>query len=296
MYTQISINRRRTVYMFVVFFALIIAIGWALSYLYDNASILYIAVGIAVIQSWISYFFSDSIALSVSGAKEASRDQFIELHRLVENLAITAGLPKPKVYVINDPSPNAFATGRDPKHSAVAVTTGLLDILEKRELEGVIAHEMAHIGNRDILVMTVAVTLVGAIVLVSDMLTRSWFWSSRDDNDSRSAGIFAIIAIALAILAPLFAQLIQLAVSRKREYLADATGALMTRFPEGLAEALRKIEQYERPMCSANRATAHLFINEPFGVQESQSRSWLATIFSTHPPIPDRIKKLTEML
>lgn len=296
MYTQISINRRRTVYMFVVFFALIVAIGWALSYLYDNASILYIAVGIAVIQSWISYFFSDSIALSVSGAKEAPRDQFIELHRLVENLAITAGLPKPKVYVINDPSPNAFATGRDPKHSAVAVTTGLLDILEKRELEGVIAHEMAHIGNRDILVMTVAVTLVGAIVLVSDMLTRSWFWSSRDDNDSRSAGIFAIIAIALAILAPLFAQLIQLAVSRKREYLADATGALMTRFPEGLAEALRKIEQYERPMRSANRATAHLFINEPFGVQESQSRSWLATIFSTHPPIPDRIKKLTEML
>lgn len=296
MYTQISINRRRTVYMFVVFFALIIAIGWALSYLYDNASILYIAVGIAVIQSWISYFFSDSIALSVSGAKEAPRDQFIELHRLVENLAITAGLPKPKVYVINDPSPNAFATGRDPKHSAVAVTTGLLDILEKRELEGVIAHEMAHIGNRDILVMTVAVTLVGAIVLVSDMLTRSWFWSSRDDNDSRSAGIFAIIAIALAILAPLFAQLIQLAVSRKREYLADATGALMTRFPEGLAEALRKIEQYERPMRSVNRATAHLFINEPFGVQESQSRSWLATIFSTHPPIPDRIKKLTEML
>jgi heat shock protein HtpX len=296
MYTQISINRRRTVYMFVVFFALIVAIGWALSYLYDNASILYIAVGIAVIQSWISYFFSDSIALSVSGAKEASRDQFIELHRLVENLAITAGLPKPKVYVINDPSPNAFATGRDPKHSAIAVTTGLLELLEKRELEGVIAHEMAHIGNRDILVMTVAVTLVGAIVLVSDMLTRSWFWSSRDDNDSRSAGIFAIIAIALAILAPLFAQLIQLAVSRKREYLADATGALMTRFPEGLAEALRKIEQYERPMRSANRATAHLFINEPFGVQESQSRSWLATIFSTHPPIPDRIKKLTEML
>jgi heat shock protein HtpX len=282
--------------MFVVFFALIIAIGWALSYLYDNASILYIAVGIAVIQSWISYFFSDSIALSVSGAKEAPRDQFIELHRLVENLAITAGLPKPKVYVINDPSPNAFATGRDPKHSAIAVTTGLLELLEKRELEGVIAHEMAHIGNRDILVMTVAVTLVGAIVLVSDMLTRSWFWSSRDDNDSRSAGIFAIIAIALAILAPLFAQLIQLAVSRKREYLADATGALMTRFPEGLAEALRKIEQYERPMRSANRATAHLFINEPFGVQESQSRSWLATIFSTHPPIPDRIKKLTEML
>lgn len=296
MYTQISVNKRRTFYMFVIFFALIVAIGWALSYLYNNAAILYFAVGIAVVQSWISYFFSDSIALAASGAKEAPRQQFIELHRLVENLAITAGLPKPKVYVINDPSPNAFATGRDPKHSAVAVTTGLLELLDKRELEGVIAHEMAHIGNRDILVMTVAVTLVGAIVLVSDMLTRSWFWNSRDDSDNRSAGVFALIAIALAILAPLFAQLIQLAVSRKREYLADATGALMTRFPEGLAEALRKIEQYERPMRGANRATAHLFINEPFGVKEQQSRSWLATIFSTHPPIPDRIKKLTEML
>jgi heat shock protein HtpX len=295
MYTQIAINKRRTLYMFVIFFALIMAIGWALSYLYNDVSILYIAVAIAVIQSWVSYFLSDSIALAVSGAKEAPRDQFIELHRIVENLAITAGLPKPKVYVIDDPAPNAFATGRDPKHSAIAVTTGLLAILEKRQLEGVIAHEMAHIGNRDILVMTVAVTLVGAVVLVSDMLLRSWFWNSRDENN-RSSGILAIIAIILAVLAPLFAQLIQLAVSRKREYLADATGALITRFPQGLAEALIKIEQYERPMRSANRATAHLFINEPFGVEENRSQSWLATIFSTHPPIQDRVKKLNEMI
>lgn len=295
MYNEISANKRRTFYMFFVFALLVVSIGWALSYLYDNQLILYVALIIAVMQSWVSYFFADSIALAVSGAREASRDKYPELHRLVENLAITAGLPKPRVFVIDDPSPNAFATGRNPNHAAVAVTTGLLQLLEKRELEGVMAHEMSHIGNRDILVMTVAVTLVGTIVLVSDMLTRSWFWRSRDDNDSRAGGVVALVAIALAILAPLFAQLIQLAVSRKREYLADATGALMTRFPEGLAAALEKIERYERPMKSANRATAHLFINEPFGVEEQKS-SFLATIFSTHPPIPDRIKKLRSML
>jgi len=295
MYNQISANKRRTFYLFLIFFGLIIAIGWGLSYLYNDQTILYIAVGIAVFQSWLSYFFADKIALATAGAHEAPVDQFPELHRLVENLAITAGLPKPRLYVINDPAPNAFATGRNPQNAAIAVTTGLLQLLNKRELEGVLAHELAHVGNRDILVMTVAVTLVGAIVLISDLLTRSWFWRSSDDSDSRASGIFALVAIALAILAPLFAQLIQLAISRRREYLADATGALLTRFPEGLAEALAKIEAYERPMKSANRATAHLYINEPFGVEE-QKASWLATIFSTHPPIPDRIKKLHDML
>lgn len=282
--------------MFFVFFILMIGIGWALSYLYDNTAILYFAVGIAVVQSWVSYYFADSIALSTAHAKEASREKYIELHRLVENLCITAGLPKPRIYVINDPSPNAFATGRDPKHSAIAVTTGLMEVLDKQELEGVIAHELAHVGNRDILVMTVAVTLVGAIVLISDILTRSWFWGGRDNDDSKAAGAMMVVAIALAILAPLFAQLIQLAISRKREYLADATGAMMTRFPDGLASALQKIEAHERPMKGANRATAHLYINEPFGVKESRSRSWLATVFSTHPPIPDRVKKLQDML
>jgi heat shock protein HtpX len=282
--------------MFFVFFALMVGIGWALSYLYDNTAILYIAVVIAVIQSWVSYYFADSIALATSRAKEVNREEYGDLHRLVENLAITAGLPKPRIYVINDPAPNAFATGRDPGHAAIAVTTGLLQILEKRELEGVLAHELSHVGNRDILVMTVAVTLVGAIVLISDILTRSWFWRSRDDNDNRSSGVAALVAIALAILAPLFAQLIQLAISRKREYLADATGSMMTRFPEGLASALEKIEHYERPMAGANRATAHLFINEPFGVKESRSSSWLATVFSTHPPISDRVAKLRAMV
>lgn len=297
MYSEISANKRRTFYMFFIFTLLMIGIGWALSYLYDNTAILYIAVGIAVFQSWLSYFFADSIALATAGAKEASKEQYGDLHRLVENLAITAGLPKPRLYVINDPSPNAFATGRDPKHAAIAVTTGLLQVLEKRELEGVLAHELAHVGNRDIMVMTVAVTLVGAIVLISDMLMRSWFWRSRDDSsDNKSGAVIMLIAIALAILAPLFAQLIQLAISRKREYLADATGSMLTRFPEGLASALEKIEAYERPMAGANRATAHLYINEPFGVKENRSRSWLATVFSTHPPIPDRVTKLRGML
>ncbi len=296
MYKEIAANKRRTFYMFFIFSILMIGIGWALSYLYNDTTILYIAVGIAVVQSWVSYYFADSIALATAHAKEASKAEYGDLHRLVENLAITAGLPKPRLYVINDPSPNAFATGRDPNHAAIAVTTGLLEILEKRELEGVLAHELAHVGNRDILVMTVAVTLVGAIVLVSDMLMRSWFWRSRDDNDNKSSGVVMLIAIAFAILAPLFAQLIQLAISRKREYLADATGSMLTRFPEGLAAALEKIEHYERPMNGANRATAHLFINEPFGVKENRSRSWLATVFSTHPPIPDRVSKLRGML
>lgn len=294
MYNQIDVNKRRTVYMFLVFLILIIGIGWGLSYIYNDQTILYIAIIIAVIQSWISYFFADSISLAVTGAKVASPQQYGELHRLVENLSITSGLTKPNIYVIDDPSPNAFATGRDPKHAAIAVTTGLLQILEKRELEGVLAHELAHVGNRDILVMTVAVTLVGAIVLISDIMMRSWFWRSRDDSDSKAGGLVIIIAIVLAILAPLFAQLIQLAISRKREYLADATGSLMTRFPEGLASALQKIETYERPMKSANRATAHLFINEPFGVKEEKT-SWLSSVFSTHPPIADRVRKLKEM-
>jgi heat shock protein HtpX len=297
MYKEISLNKRRTVFLFVWFSLFLIGLGWAFSYIYNSPGILVFAVGFAVFQSWVSYYFSDSIALSVAGAKEAPKEQFGELHRLVENLAITAGLPKPKIYVITDPAPNAFATGRDPQHASVAVTTGLLELLNKRELEGVLAHELAHVGNYDIRVMTVVVTLVGAVVLLSDIFLRSMFWGgSRDRNDNNNGGGYMVlIGIALAILAPIFAKLIELAISRKREYLADATGALMTRFPEGLAEALKKIETYERPMKAANRATAHLYINEPFGVDD-RKRSWLQTVFSTHPPIDDRIKKLQEML
>lgn len=293
MYKQIDSNKRLTVWLFLSFCFIVMGVGWALSYYFNDVSILVIAVVIAVVQSWVSYYYSDKLALAVTGAKEASREQYLELHRLVENIAITAGLPKPRVYVINDPSPNAFATGRNPQHAAVAVTTGLLQTLDRSELEGVVAHEMAHIGNYDILVMTIAVTLVGVITLIADIFTRSlWF---KDSNDNKNNGYMVIVGLILAILAPIFAKLIQLAISRKREYMADATGALLTRFPEGLAKALEKIEAYEQPMKRANRATAHLYINEPFGVDD-RKQSWLTTIYSTHPPIHDRVTRLREML
>ncbi|MDO8650198.1 MAG: M48 family metalloprotease [Candidatus Berkelbacteria bacterium] len=293
MYNQIDSNKRKTVYLFFFFAVFLIAIGWAFSYIYDSQIILVIAVLIAIFQSWFSYYFSDSVSLAVSGAKVAPESQFQELHHIVENLAITSGLPKPKIYVINDPSPNAFATGRNPKHASVAVTTGLLQVMEKRELEGVLAHELSHVGNYDILVMTVTVTLVGTIVLLSDIFMRSLWFRGRDDSN-RGGGYLILIGIILAILAPVFAKLISMAISRKREYLADASGSLLTRFPEGLASALEKIEKYEQPMKSANRATAHLYINEPFGVDD-RKQSWLTTIISTHPPIFDRIKKLRAM-
>lgn len=294
MYNQIDSNKRRTAFLFIIFSLVIIALGWGLSYYFNDQLILWIAVIIAVVQSWVSYYASDSISLAVSGAKQADENRYRELHRLVENLCIASGLPKPRVYIIDDPSPNAFATGRNPKHAAVAVTTGLLQILEKRELEGVLAHELSHIKNYDILVATVAVTLVGVVALISDIFVRSLWWRDSDSNSRSSGGYLLIIGIVLAILAPIFTKLIQLAISRQREYMADASGSLMTRFPEGLAAALVKIEQYEKPMRRANRATAHLYINEPFGVDDSK-RSWLLTVFSTHPPIPDRIKKLREM-
>ncbi len=295
MYGQITSNKRRTVTLFVIFFGLLIGIGWGLSYYLDQPVILPVAVVIAVVQAWVSYFASDKIALAVSMAKPADRRQYDELHDLVENLAIATGLPKPAVYIIDDSAPNAFATGRDPKHGVIAVTTGLLAILSKRELEGVLAHELSHVKNYDIRVATIAVTLVGALALVSDIFLRSLFWGGSDSKDSRSSGWAMLIAILLAILAPLAAKLIQLAISRQREHLADADGALITRFPEGLAEALQKIEQYEKPMRSANRATAHLYINEPFGVDEHKA-SWLATVFSTHPPINERVKRLRAMI
>ena len=293
MYKQIDSNKRQAFLLFFIFIIIIIGLGWVFSRAYNSPLILEIAVVIAVIQSWVSYYYSDSISLAVAGAHEAPEKDFQNLHHIVENIAITAGLPKPKIYVIPDPAPNAFATGRDKNHASLAVTTGLLALMEKRELEGVLAHEMSHVGNRDILVMTIAVTLVGIIVLASDFFMRSMWFRNRDSDRNDSSGIFMIIGIVLAILAPLFAKLIELAVSRKREYQADATGALITRFPEGLASALEKIKNYDQPMIHANRATAHLYINEPFGKEKKQS--WLTTAFSTHPPIDDRIKRLRAM-
>jgi len=294
MYNQIDSNKRRTAYLFFGFSLFVIAVGWIFSSVYNSPIILIIAVLISIFQSWFSYYFADAVALATSGAVEAPVAQFPDLHHVVENLAITAGLPKPKIYVINDPAPNAFATGRNPKNASVAVTTGLLQIMEKRELEGVLAHELSHVGNYDILVMTVTVTLVGSIVLLSDIFMRSLWFRGRDDKNNDSGGYLMIVGIVLAILSPVFAKLIELAISRKREYLADASGALLTRFPEGLASALEKIEQYDEPMRRVNRATAHLYISEPYG-DAGKKQSWLQAIASTHPPIEDRIAKLRAM-
>ncbi|MBP6925975.1 MAG: M48 family metallopeptidase [Candidatus Pacebacteria bacterium] len=267
-----------------IFLVLVIGVGYFLSYYYGSPEILYIAVAISFVQVGISYWYSDKIALSASGAKEVSRQEYFDLYTLTENLAITAGLPMPRVYVIQDPAPNAFATGRDAKHSAIAVTTGLLSVLDKNELEGVIAHEMAHIGNRDILVMTVVVVLVGLLSLISDIFLRSMIFGGGGDRDNKGGNALMIIGIVLMVLSPIIGMLIQFAVSRKREYLADATGSLLTRYPEGLASALEKISRYGGKMQKANHATAHLFIANPFGKAKE--------MFSTHPPVQERIKRL----
>jgi heat shock protein HtpX len=234
-----------------------------------------------------SYWYSDKIALSINHAKQIKKENNPELWNIVENLSITAGLPMPKLYIIDDPAPNAFATGRNKEHAVVAVTTGLLGILEKNELEGVIAHELSHIGNRDILLSTVVVVLVGFISIIANMFMRSLFFSGgRSSDDNKSGGLLMIVGIVLAILAPIFATLIQLAISRKREFLADASGALLTRYPDGLANALVKISKYQRPMKYANEATAHLFIANPFSLKKAKG------LFSTHPPVEARVKAL----
>lgn len=235
----------------------------------------------------VSYFFSDKIALAQSGAQPADMVQYRELHTIIENLAITAGLPKPAVYVISDPAPNAFATGRGPKNSAIAVTTGLLGMMDRSELEGVLAHELSHIGNRDILIGTVAVVLVGIISMVADVFMRGMLWGGRDDRENNSP-FTLIIGIVLAILMPIIASIIQLAISRKREFLADASGAILTRYPEGLASALQKISSYKQPLRNASTATAHLYISNPFG----NIAKGFANLFSTHPPTEKRIAAL----
>jgi len=289
LYTQEGKNVFRTWMLMGVFLALVILIGFLISQYYGNPAILYGAVAFALVTNVWSYWFSASIAIRSVGAVPADPVQYIDLHRIVENLAITAGLPKPQVYIINDPAPNAFATGRDKNHAVIAVTTGLLGMMDTNELQGVIAHELSHVGNRDILVMTVAVVLVGFISVLANIFLRVSFWggNSRDKN----AGPFIAIATILAmILAPIAAQLIQLAISRKREYLADADGALLTRYPEGLESALRKLGSYEAPMINASTTTAHLFISNPFGAHPAGQ--FIQKLFSTHPPIEDRIHAL----
>jgi len=293
LYTQQSRNITKTYLLMGVFFIAVMGIGWAVSLYFGNPFILYIAVAFALIMNVGSYWFSDKLVLSMTGAHPVEMKDNPELYRIVENLAITAGLPMPKIYMVDDMAPNAFATGRNPEHAVVAVTSGLLGMLDKAELEGVIAHELSHIGNRDMLVMTVAVVLAGFVAIVADMLLHASMFGGNRDSDSKAGPLFIILAIAGAILAPIAAQLIQLAISRKREFLADASGALLTRYPEGLASALEKISRAGIPMQHQSNATAHLFIADPTGGEGKKSiGSRIAGLFATHPPVEERVAAL----
>ena len=290
LYTSYDKNTRLTWVYMTLFLIVVIGIGYVFAGAMHNSAILYFAVIFSVVMSFGSYWWSDKIVLSMSNATLVEFETNKELYRLVENLCITAGLPTPKIYIIDDTALNAFATGRDPAHGVICLTTGIIARLEKAELEGVIAHELSHIGNRDILLSTVVVVMVGFVALLADWF-RNWmfFGGGDDEGDGKSNAIFFIIALILSILAPLFATLLQMALSRKREFLADASGALLTRYPEGLARALEKISQDTEPLEAANRATAHLYIANPFKGQN------VAKLFSTHPPIEERIATLRGM-
>jgi heat shock protein HtpX len=270
----------------------VIGLGYLIGIVYDIDWLLPFAVLWSVVQAGTSYYYSDKIALAVSGAKQIEKAESPQLYRIVENLAITAGLPMPRLYLINDTAINAFATGRDPRHAAVAVTRGALERLENEELEGVLAHELSHVGNYDIRLSSMVVVLVGVLAMMSNFFLRS-LWFRGDDSDDRSQGgnILMIVAIVFALLAPLVATLIQLAVSRKREYLADASGAMLTRYPEGLARALEKIAADSEPLEVANQSTAHLYIANPLKDYAGK----INNLFSTHPPVEDRVRRLREM-
>jgi heat shock protein HtpX len=291
-YTYASSNKRKSWLWLILFVVFIVVLGYVFSKALNMPLLLPLAITLAIIQSATSFWWSDKVVLTISRAKEVDKQTNLELYRLVENLSITAGLPMPKIYIIDDSAPNAFATGRDPKHAVICVTKGLLDKLDKQELEGVLAHEFSHIGNYDIRLQTIIVILVGLVALLSD-----WFIYLRffGDDDNNSNWIFVLVGIVLALLSPLIASLIQLAISRKREYLADASGALLTRNPDGLARALEDISKDKEPLEVANKATAHLYIANPLKDHEGSKRGKLSGLFDTHPPIENRVKALREM-
>lgn len=299
LYSHKDSNIRKTWLLITVFLLFIIGFGWFFSYWWGSPGILYIAVFFSILMSVGSYWWSDKLVLAMSHAKPIKKEDVPELYRIVENLSITAGLPAPRVYIIEEQAMNAFATGRNPKHAVVAVTRGLLDRLERTELEGVLAHEISHIGNRDMLVSTVVVVLAGVVVIAADFMMRRMLWGSfgggrRDSRDSGQAhAIMMAIGIAIMIIAPILAQVIKLAVSRKREFLADASGALLTRYPEGLARALGKISRDATPLRVANNATAHLYFENPFkGDRRGSEVNWFTKLFMTHPPVEERVKAL----
>jgi len=295
LYTYQESNIRRTWLLFFVFFVVVVGIGYVFSMAYNDSSFIVFAVIFSVVYSLISYYSSASIALALARAKPIKEKDNPTLWHVVENLCITAGLPMPKVCVTPELQINAFATGRDREHAAVAVTQGALQRLNKTELEGVLAHELSHVGNRDILVSTVAAILAGIISLIADVFLRSLFWGGmggRRGRDSEGGQIFFLLAIALSVLAPIGTMLIQLAISRRREALADASGILITRYPEGLISALQKIATDQVPMRSAKDSTAHLWIDNPF---KGKQVSWWHRLLMTHPPIQERIKALQEV-
>lgn len=284
MYNAVAANKRNTVIIMAVFVGLIGAIGWAVSYVNGSPSLAYWVIGVAAIYALIQYFLAGKLAVAMTGAQEIEKRDNPRLYRIVENLSITDGMPTPKVYIINDPAPNAFATGRDPQHAIVAATTGILEIMDDRELEAVMAHEMSHVRNYDIRVSMIAFGLVSAIGILSDIALRMFFFSDRRENNA--SPVVLIIGIVLIILAPIIAAMVQMAVSRQREYLADASGVLTTRDSEGLASALEKLGQYGRPMQKQSTASAHLFISNPL------KPGMFSRLFSTHPPLEDRIARL----
>lgn len=294
LYTQAESNTRKTWLYLAGFLILIIFLGWLISYFLGTYIILWFAVIYSFLMSFFSYWYSDKIVLAMNHAKPIEKKDNPELYRLVENLCITAGLSLPKIYIIKEAQPNAFATGRNPEHAVIAVTQGLLDRLERAELEGVIAHELSHIGNRDALLQTIVVVLVGVVVIITDFFFRiSFYGGRRSDRNNKAGAVMFLIALALAILAPLFATLIRLAISRKREFLADASGALLTRYPEGLAKALEKISQSPYSLKTANNSSAHLYFASPF--RGKQSKSFLTKLFMTHPSVEERVRVLRGM-
>lgn len=291
MYNQIDSNKRKTALLIAIYGAILIGIGVFLDFYYQAGyGFVVLAVIISAVMSLVSYYHSDKLALATTGAKRIEQKDNPYVYRMVENLCITAGMPVPKVHIIHSPALNAFATGRDPEHASIALTTGIIEALENEELEGVIAHELAHIKNYDIRVMTIVVVMVGAIALIGDMFLRAQFYGGRRSrSNSGGGGALMIVGLVFLILSPIVAELIKLAISRKREFLADASGSLLTRYPEGLARALEKIGKSNVPLQRASSATAHLFISNPF------KKKTFTSLFSTHPPIEERVNKLRGM-